>query len=58
MRPGSKFLLVLLLGAGGWGVYSYASRTDTLDYMTDWSEALQRAKASRKPILLNFGGPW
>lgn len=29
-----------------------------LNYHDDWGDALEDARTSGKPLLINFGGPW
>lgn len=35
-----------------------AAEAGALDYVSDWTTAVAEARASGKPILLNFGGSW
>ena len=36
----------------------FHSTADGLSFTKSWREAREEARASGKPILLNFGGPW
>jgi hypothetical protein len=55
MKPYQLILFAAAL-AGGLFLY-YGLPADAVGYVP-WDQALQRAKAERKPIFLNFGGPW
>ena len=48
---GAIVLLVLI-------VWQSQGAADALDYRSSWGVALQEARDTGKPILINFGGPW
>ncbi len=60
MTSGKVFLV--LVGTLVAGSYFFSSSKDSqaegLRYFSDFSEALAEARSTKKPILLNFGGPW
>ena len=57
MRGGPVLCIVVAAGLGLW-LYNRSSGGSSLDYTDDWAKAKETAKAEKKPILLNFGGPW
>ena len=56
------FKLVLILCVTGAALYLLSNRRDSsgtaFSYSTSWEGSLDEARASRKPILLYFGGSW
>ena len=57
MRGRPILCIVVAAGLGLW-LYNRFSGGSSLDYTDDWAKAKETAKAEKKPILLNFGGPW
>lgn len=57
---GSRVLmLVLVLVAVVAGLlYRGSSTPAALPYVADWDEAVAEARATGKPLLVSFGGPW
>ncbi|MCI0652026.1 MAG: thioredoxin family protein [Planctomycetes bacterium] len=57
---GNRKLQVMLAVAVALLVWQLAARggAGALDYVGSWEEARELAAELKKPILLNFGGPW
>lgn len=58
MQTKRILILAMVAALGGWYVYTRGSSADSLDYLRDWGAAVESARSTGKPILLNFGGPW
>jgi len=57
MKPVHIAIAAAGLAAGAYFVLGGRSSADALEYVS-WSKALEIARSEKKPILLNFGGPW
>jgi hypothetical protein len=54
-----KFFFLALVVAAAVQLYlKSAAARGNLGYVGSWSTAVEEAKSSGKPILLNFGGSW
>ena len=48
-----------IVAVGVVGFFLWQKRgAEALDYRSSWGDALQEARDSGRPILINFGGPW
>lgn len=52
-------IVAVLLGIFGFALWNrHQAAAGALDYRSDWGSALEEARDSGRPILINFGGPW
>lgn len=58
MQTNRILILAVAAALGGWYLLARGSSGDSLDYLRDWNAAVETARLTGKPILLNFGGPW
>jgi hypothetical protein len=56
MKPAHIAAIVAVVGIGAYLLHSRSS-AGALDYVS-WEQAIEKARSEKKPILLNFGGPW
>jgi len=57
--PALVAVLLALLLVIGYQIYQKKfAIAGALSYRSDWAGAIEEAKKSGKPILLNFGGDW
>ena len=54
-----KFVFLALIAALGYMIWEKcAAAGGPLGSVRSWQAAVDKAKATGKPVLLNFGGPW
>ena len=55
---GSRILLIVLAVVVGALLFRASGSASALQYVADWDEARAESRATGKPLMVNFGGPW